>query len=160
MQVNEVRVQIVSKLRGVCERADQVIVLDSLLPRLHTGSMIDVAVVLAPSRWMSRLWCFIESWLARSVVLKTADAAFDLDELFNLLFETVNNEEHRYFPLLHRLSRPRPASEENAGFIRSAPREDDRNPPLLAKMYHGCENRYTGVEVDQVRVLYLFLNLQ
>jgi hypothetical protein len=115
--------------------------------------MIEVAVILALSRWMSRLWCFMESWLARAVVLKTADAAFDLDELLDLLFKTVNNEEHRYSPFLYRLSDLRPASEENTGFIRSVLREDDRNPPLLAKMYHGCGNRYTDVEVDQVRAL-------
>jgi hypothetical protein len=122
--------------------------------------MIDVAVILALSRWKSRLWYFMELWLARSVVLKTADAAFDLDELLDLLFKTVNNEEHRYFPLLYHLSHLRPASEENTGFIRSALREDDRNPPLLAKMYHGCEDRYTDVEVDQARALYPFLDLQ
>lgn len=127
--------------------------LDRLLLRLHAGSMIEVAVILALSTWMSRLWCFMESWLARPVVLKTADAAFDLDELLDLLFKTVNNEEHRYSPFLYRLSHLRPASEENTGFIRSVLREDDRNPPLLAKMYHGCENRYTDVEVDQVRAL-------
>ena len=97
-RTEEMRVQIINRYRGVYERADQVIVLDGLLLRLHTGSMIDVAVILALSRWMSRLWCFMESWLARSVVLKTADAAFDFDELLDLLFKTVNNEEHRYSP--------------------------------------------------------------
>jgi hypothetical protein len=115
-------------------------VLDSLLLRLHTGSMIDVAVMLALSRRMSRLRCFMESWLARSVVLKTADTAFDLDELLDFLFKTANNEEHRYSPFLYRLSHLRPASEENTGFIR--------------------ENRYTDVEVDQARVFYRFLDLQ
>jgi len=133
---------------------------DSLLLRLHTEGMIDVAVILALSRCTSRLWCFMELWLARSVVLKTADAAFDLDELLDFLFKTVNNEEHRYSPFLYRLSHPRPISEENTGFIRSTLREDDRNPELLAKMYHGCEHRYTDVEVDQARAFYRFLDLQ
>jgi hypothetical protein len=55
MRVSEVRVQIINRLRGVYERTDQVIVLDSLLPRLHTGNMVDVAAILAPSRWMNRL---------------------------------------------------------------------------------------------------------
>jgi hypothetical protein len=96
----------------------------------------------------------------RSVVLKIVDPALDLDELPDLLFETVNNEAHRYSPLLYRLSHLRPASKENTGFIRSALREDDRNPLLLAKMYHGCGNRYTDVEVDQARAFYPFLDLQ
>lgn len=153
----ELRVHIINTLRGVYERANQVIVLDSLLLRLHTGSMIDVAVILTLSRWMTRLWCFTESWLAKSVVLKTADAAFDLDELLDLLYKTVNNEEHRYFPLLYRLSYLRPASD---GFIRSDLSGDDLDPPLLVKIYHGCENRFTDVEVDQARALYPILNLQ
>lgn len=90
-RTEEVRVQIINRLRGVYERADQVIVLGSLLLRLHTGSMIDVAVIRPLSSW---LWCFTESWLARSGVLKAEDAAFDLDELLNLLFKTVHNEKH------------------------------------------------------------------
>lgn len=81
-RTEEVRVHIINRLRGVYERADQVIVLGSLLLRLYTGSMIDVAVIRALS---SRLWCFTKSWLARCGVLKAEDAAFDLDELLNLL---------------------------------------------------------------------------
>lgn len=54
-RTEEVRVQIINRLRGVYERADQVIVLGSLLLRLHTGSMINVAVILALSRWISWL---------------------------------------------------------------------------------------------------------
>jgi hypothetical protein len=54
-RTEEVRVQIINRLRGVYERADQVIVPGSLLLRLHTGSMINVAVILALSRWISWL---------------------------------------------------------------------------------------------------------
>jgi hypothetical protein len=154
------RVDVINTLKGVYERADQVIVLDSLLLRLHTGSMVDVAVILALSRWMTRLWRFAESRLARSVVLKTADALWSLDELLNFLYETVTNEEHRYFPLLHRLFYLRTGSGGNFGVIRSPLREHDRDPPLLVKIYHGCENRFTDVEVDQARALHPILNLQ
>lgn len=160
VRMEELRVHIINTLSGVYERADQVIVLDSLLLRLHTGSMIDVAVILALSRWMTRLWCFTESRLAKSVVLKTADASFNLDELLDLLYKTVSNEEHRYFPLLYRLSTLRRASGGNTGYIRSHLRGDDGDLPLLVGIYHGCENRFTDVEVDQARALYPILNLQ
>jgi hypothetical protein len=159
-RTEQLRVQITNRLRGVYERADRVVVLDTLLLRLHTGSMIDVAVILALSRWMTRLWCFTESRLAKSVVLKTADAAFDLDELLDFLYQTINNEDHRYFPLVLRLASLRPVSEENVGFLRSALHDTAGDPPHLVKIYHGCENRYTDVEVDQARALYPFLDLQ
>lgn len=158
-RTEELRVRIINTLRGVYERADHVIVLDGLLLRLHTGSMIDVAVILALSRWMTRLWCFTESRLAKSVVLKTADAAFALDELLDFLYKTVTNEEDRYFRLLYRLSYLRPASDGNIAYIRSH-LSGDFDPPLLAKIYHGCENRFTDVELDQARALYPILNLQ
>lgn len=153
------RVDVINTLKGVYERADQVIVLDSLLLRLHTGSMVDVAVILALSRWMTRLWCFTESRLAKSVVLKTADASWSLDELLNFLYETVTDEEHRYSPF-HRLFYLRTGSGGNFGVIRSPLREHDRDSPLLVKIYHGCENRFTDVEVDQARALHPILNLQ
>jgi hypothetical protein len=62
---------------------------------------------------MTRLWCFTEARLAKRVILKTAGATFDLDEILDLLYRTVNNEERRYFPLLNRLAHLRPPSDEN-----------------------------------------------
>jgi hypothetical protein len=39
-------------------------------------------------------------------------------------------------------------------------RENERYPTLLTQIYHGCENRYTDVELDQARALYPILDLE
>ncbi|KAH8821441.1 monocarboxylate transporter [Xylogone sp. PMI_703] len=155
-----VRIKIINNLRGIYQRADNVIVFDSLLLRLHTMSIIDVAVILSLSRWVARIWCLTESRLARSVVIKTSDGAFDLDEILNFLRENVNNESHHYYPLFYRLSNLRPPSPSNVGLIRSRLREDVADQPLLVQVYHGCEYRYTDVELDKARALYPLLDLQ
>lgn len=159
-QTESLRVKIINQLRGIYQRADNVIVFETLLLRLHTMSMIDVAVILSLSRWMTRLWCLTESRLGKSVVIKTSDGAFDLDEILDFLHESVNNENHKYYCLLSRLSRLRQPSPQNVGMIRSHLREQVAEQPLLVQVYHGSENRYTDVEVDQARALYPILDLQ
>ena len=157
-KTEELRVKVINSLKGIYARADKVIVLDSLLLRLRTGSLLDVAVILTLSRWMTRLWCFAEAMLAERVVLKTADSAFDLDEILDLLLRTVNNVEHRYARLLLRLSNLRPMAEDKRIF--GSPLREDRSFPPLAQFYHGCDNRYTDVNVDQARALYPTLGLE
>lgn len=51
----DLRTGVINSLRKIYTRADRVVCLDGLLLRLHTGSMIDVAIVLCLGRWIERL---------------------------------------------------------------------------------------------------------
>ena len=113
-ETEELRTGVINTLRHIYMRADKVVCLDGLLLRLRSGGMVDVAIVLCLGRWIARLWPFTETKLAKRVVLKTEDSAFDLDEILKFLHETVNNDNHRYFSLWRRLSplRPTPADHQ------------------------------------------------
>ncbi len=93
---------IVNSLRDIYTRADRVVYLDGLLLRLHSRSMIDLAVNLCLSRWIRRLWPFTET---KQVLLKT----FDLDAILQFLYQIDTNKDHRYFPILTRLAPLRPS---------------------------------------------------
>lgn len=154
----ELRVGVINTLRSVYQRADMVVVLDTALLRLHTGSMIDVAVVLVLSRWMMRLWPYTESRLAKRVVLQTHDRTWDLDSIINFISPIVNNEGHRYFGLYYRLSKLRACPAGRWHLVGSVPDTDEAYD--LNEFYLGCDNRYCDVQVDHARALYPLLDLR
>ncbi|KAK3169918.1 hypothetical protein OEA41_009302 [Lepraria neglecta] len=156
----ELRTGVINSLRKIYTRADKVVCLDSLLMRTRTGGMIDVAVMLALSRWIQRLWPFTEAKLAKRVVLKTEDSSFDLDAIIKFLFETINNQDHRYFPLILRLIPLRPMPPGQRIWIGSPLRPEMREPNLFVDIYTGCENRFCDVEIDQARALFPVLDLK
>lgn len=67
--------------------------------------MIDAAVILCLGRWIRRLRPFSETKLAKRVVLKTDDSAFNLEAIIHFLHRNVN---HRNFPIFTRLAPLRP----------------------------------------------------
>ena len=54
-KTKELRTEVINSLRNVYMRANKVICLDRLLLRLHTGDIIDVAVILCLGRWIALL---------------------------------------------------------------------------------------------------------
>ena len=158
-ETEELRTGVINSLRNVYTRADKVVCLDGLLLRLHSGGMIDVAVILCLGRWIARVWPFTETKLARRVILKTEDSAFELDEILTFLYETVNNEDHRYSNILKRLYplRPTPAGHQHYG---SPLRPNSRDRELFVDIRLGCENRLCDVSIDQARALFPVLDLK
>ncbi|TQN66119.1 hypothetical protein CSHISOI_09301 [Colletotrichum shisoi] len=98
------RVGVVNNMASIFQRADKVVVLDTLALQLSTGSLIDVAVVLSLGRWIRRMWTVAEARLGKKVFVKTADGEADLDEIVSLLEEEVVELGHRYGGLLRTLS--------------------------------------------------------
>jgi len=159
-ETEELRTGVINSLRNIYTRADKVVCLDGLLLRLHSGGMIDVAVVLCLGRWIQRLWPFTETKLAKRVILKTEDSSFDLDTIIDLLFKTINNEDHRYFPLFIRLRPLRPVPPGQEHWIGHPLRPNLREPNLFVDIYTGTENRQCDVEIDQARALFPVLDLK
>ena len=160
LDIEELRTGVINSLHNVYTRADKVIILDSLLLRLKSGGMIDAAVILCLGLWAQRLWPFIEIKLVKRVVLKTEDSSFDLDTIMEFLYQTIENENHRYFPLFARLM---PLRTEPAGQLRwiySPLRPNIRGPNLFVDLYTGTVDRNCDVEVDHARALFPLLDLK
>lgn len=158
-ETEELRTGVINSLRVIYMRADKVVCLDGLLLRLHSGGMIDAAIILCLGRWIGRIWPFTEVKLAKRVVLKTQDSEFDLDVILKFLYEITSNDDHRYFNLLTRLwpLRPTPAGHQCHGSpLRPASRERE----LFVDIYLGCDNRYCDVSIDQARALFPVLDLK
>ena len=124
--------------------------------------MIDVAVMLSLSHWIRRLWTFVETKLAKRVVIKTQNSEFDLDEIITLLFETAYNENHRYYGLFVCLRPSRQAWSGHSiweGYPSPTP-----TIPVERMLWHdiiidAC-SRYTDVPIDYTRALFPLLDLQ
>lgn len=145
------RLGVINCFRSIVTRADCVVVLDSVLLRLRSCSPVDIAVALCLGEWMARLWTYVEARLAKKVVLKTRDASFDLDTVIEFFGRTVLNEEDRYYNLLRRLWPLRDV--EKTGVV-----WDETSTMKCACM--GCENRYTNVELDSVRILFPLFDME
>lgn len=154
------RTGIINCLQTIYTRADRVVCLDSLLLRLQSGSMVDVAVTLSLGRWINRLWPFTETKLAKQVILKTEDAAFDLDEMIAFFYETINNEDHRYFHLFARIAPLRPVPSGFRNWLGYLSQPGSYEPDIFREIYWGCENRLCDVDVDQARALFPVLGLK
>ena len=160
VQTENVRTGVINSLNNIYTRAEKVVCLDSLLLRLHSGGMIDAVVILCLSRWLTRLWSFAEAKLAKRVVLKTEDSAFDLDEILRFLYDVVSNDDHRYFPIFTRLVPLRPVPPGHRSKT-SPPQEIKvQASKIFHDIYLGCENRNTDVDIDQARALFPVLNLE
>lgn len=145
----KLRVGVINCLKKIYSNADKVVVIDTLLLRLSTRSPLDVAAILCLSFWVTRLWTFTETRLAKKIILKTRDYSFDLDEILELLAKTIINDEHRYYNIFLRLVHLR--EESVHGFPACS---------LLESAFWACENRYTNVDVDQCRILFPLLDLK
>ncbi len=154
--VEHTRVDIINQLRYIYTRADKVVVVDSALVRLSSAGMVDAAAVLSVGFWMHRLWPMVECRLGSKVVLKTQDQFFDLDTLIDYLARTVNNDSHRYFSLLHRLTPLRSTPDWSERLVYHS---DRRESSLLQDAYFAGEGRHTNVNVDEIRVLFPLLGL-
>jgi hypothetical protein len=149
MEIEKLRIGVINSLRSIYTKADKVVVINTLLLRLSIRSPVDVAAILCLSFWVTRLWTFTETRLAKKVVIKSRDWEFDLDEILEFLARTVINDENRYYHIFMRLVHLRELSVH--GF-----------PPttLLESAYWACENRYTDVDLDQGRILFPLLDLK
>ncbi|KAI4137324.1 MAG: hypothetical protein L6R39_007352 [Caloplaca ligustica] len=154
------RTGVINNLRTIYTQADKIVCLDSLLLRLRSGSMVDVAVTISLGRWIARLWTFTETKLAKRVILKTEDATFDLDEIIAFFYETINNEDHRYFHMFARLAPLRPVPSGFRCWLGYLCRPDSYEPELFKEIYWGCENRLSEVKIDQARALFPVLELK
>ena len=159
-KTENLRTGVINSLNNIYTRADKVVCLDSLLLRLHSGGMIDVAVILCLSRWLTRLWPFAETKLAKRVVLKTEDSTFDLDDILTFLYDVVNNDDHRYFPIFSRLVPLRPVPLGHRSKTVSSQDTETQASQIFQDAYSGCENRNTDVDIDQAKVLFPVLNLK
>lgn len=159
-QTENVRTGVINSLNNIYTRAEKVVCLDSLLLRLHSGGMIDVAVMLCLSRWLTRLWPFAETKLAKRVVLKTEDSTFDLDDILSFLYDVVNNDDHRYFPIFTRLVPLRPVPSGHRSKTSSSQETEAQASQTFHEIYLGCENRNTDIDIDQARVLFPVLKLE
>ena len=159
-QTENIRTGVINSLNSIYTRADKIVCLDSLLLRLHSGGMIDVAVILCLSRWLTRLWPFAETKLAKRVVLKTEDSTFDLDDILSFLYDVVNNDDHRYSPIFTRLAPLRPVPLGHRNKTSSQQESQAQVSQIFNDIYFGCENRNTDVDIDQAQVLFPVLNLK
>lgn len=104
---------------------------------------------------MTRLWPMTECRLARKVLLKTKDQSFDLDVIIDYVARMINNDQHRYHPLLDRLKPVRPTPPWSERLITY---RDVTNPD--AQVFHdiicACETRFTNIEVDIAKALFSF----
>jgi hypothetical protein len=148
-EIEKLRIGVINSLQLIYTKADKIVVIDTLLLRLRTRSPVDIAAILCLSLWITRLWTFTETRLAKKIVFKTRDWEFDLDEILEFLVRTVSNDQDRYYSIARRLVHLR--EESVHGF-----------PPysLLEGAYSACENRWTDVELDQVRILFPLLDLK
>lgn len=158
-QTENLRTGVINCLHSIYTRADKVVCLDGLLLRLHSGGMIDVAVILCLSRWVTRLWPFTETKLAKRLVLRTEDATFDLDNIVEFLYEVVNNEDDRYFSIFTRLAPLRPVPQGHRNWAVSPPETSPQTAQIFHDIYTGCENRYSDVDIDQARAIFPVLKL-
>ena len=153
LQTERLRIDIINNLHSVYNRADKVMILDSALLRLRTSSLVDAAYVLSMGFWMTRLWPMTECRLARKVLLKTEDQSFDLDEIIDYLARMINNDQHRYYPLLDRLTplRPTPPWSERLITYR-----DGTNPDAQTfnDIISASETRFTNLELDIAKALF------
>ena len=159
LQTEQLRTSIINNLHSVYSRADKVMILDSALLRLRTSSLVDAAYVLSMGFWMSRLWPMTECRLARKVLLKTEDQSFDLDVIIDYLARMINNDQHRYYPLLDRLTPLRPTPSWSERLIAY---HDGTNPDAQTfdDIICACETRFTNVEIDIAKALFPLLDLK
>ena len=158
-QTERLRIDIINNLHTIYTRSDKVMIVDSALMRLDTSSLVDAAIVLSLGYWMTRLWPMTECRLAPKVLLKTDDQSFDLDVIIDYLPRTINNHEHRYYPLLKRLTslRPTPPWSERL-FVYGDPKIPESQ--IFNDICRASETRYTQVEIDIAKVLFPLLNLR
>ena len=159
LQTERLRIDIINSLHTIYTRADKVMIIDSALLRLNTSSLVDAAYVLTLGYWMTRLWPMTECWLARKVLLKTEDQSFDLDVIIDYLARMINNDRHRYYPLLARLTPLRPTPPWSERLITYG----DRNNPdaqTFNDICRACETRYTNIDIDIAKVLFPLLDLK
>ena len=158
-QTERLRIDIINNLHTIYTRSDKVMIVDSALMRLNTSSLVDAAVILSLGYWMTRLWPMTECWLAPKVLLKTDDQSFDLDVIIDYLARTINNDEHRYYPLLKRLTslRPTPPWSERL-FVYGDPQIPESQ--MFNDICRASETKYTQVQIDIAKVLFPLLNLR
>ena len=158
-QTERLRIDIINNLHSIYSRADKVVIVDSALICLNTASLIDAAVVFSLGFWMIRLWPLIECRLARKVFLKTEDQFFDLDVIIDYLARSINNDQHRYYPLLCRLMPLRATPAWSERFISYGDQDDDISR-LFQDLNHACETRFTAVGDDIAKVLFPLFDLK
>ena len=159
-ETEDLRTGVLNSSRNIYTRAEKVVCLDDLLLRLPSGGMIDVAVVLCLGTWMHRLWPFTETWLAKRVILKTEDSGFDLDVMLEFLYNTVNNVDHRYFPIFQRLAPLRPLPQGQRYWVTSPVRPDSTERNVFVDIYSGSGRRACKFKVDEAKALFPVLNLK
>ena len=159
-QTEYLRTGVINSLRNVYALADKAARLEFLLLRLHSGSMVDVAAVLCLSRWIGQLWPFTKTKLTNQVVLRSKDSTFDLDDIIQFLYETVNNEDSRYYYILTRLAPLRPTLPRHTFVFDYSLRLDFAWREIFFDTNTGCKDRYSDLIVDQARALFPVLDLK
>ena len=145
-EVEKLRVGVINRLHDIYTRADKVVILDSMALQLQTGSVVDVAVIIACGYWITCMFTYPEARLAKKAVVRTQNGFVDLDQVVDFLLENCKDDKHRYYGLMKRMVwlRPRPGA----------------GPITMDDIYQGCLDRYTHVDVDQARALYPLLALK
>ncbi|GKT41114.1 uncharacterized protein ColSpa_01295 [Colletotrichum spaethianum] len=146
-EIESLRVGVINNIHSIYQKADKMVVLDSLALQIDTGSLIDVAVILSLGRWIARMWTVVEARLGNRVLIKTANGEVDLDEIVSLLEEEAIEASHRYGVLLRILSTTRGKASHLA---RSG----------LHDLVEAFRHSHTGDNVDRVRAAFPLLGLR
>ena len=103
----------------------------------------------------SAIMDFHRSQVGEAVDMKTEDAAFDLDQILEFLYENVDKDEHRYSGMLARLQPLRPIP---LGHV--ARKWSPEQEQIFSDIRFGGENRLCDIGVDQARALFPLLALK
>lgn len=159
-EIENLRTGVINNLHTIYTSATKIVVLDSFLLRLHSGGMIDAAIILCLGRWITRLWTLTEAKLAKKLILKTEDSIFDLDDILLFLYDQINNEENRYFKIFTRLVYLRPTPPGHQHKVYHPLKPGLRTRDLFVDIYESQLNRYDDVSIDQARALFPLLGLK
>ena len=146
-ETERLRVGVINSFATICRGADQVVVLDSLVMKLETGSPVDVAIVLCLGGWITGMWALTEARLAHRIVIKTGNGEMDLDEMIEILLHFATEPTHRYFNIAKALF----------GWRGDITSRDVRCQ--LEDLVQSYRHAYTGEDIDTVRAAFPLLGL-
>jgi hypothetical protein len=141
---NDLRALVTNTLSKVYRNADAVVVLDALTQRLEVRNTTDIAVALRCGKWMTRLWTYQESVLARDLIVITANTESRFSELMAELEEQASANPALYGALYQTFQRLRPLQPHDIS---------------LQDIAIACRHRTTGCDIDNALSFFPTLGL-
>jgi len=135
----------INQLPNIYSRADAVIIIDALVLQLHPKEPLDVAVVLACGKWVTRVWTFQEIKLANRALVVTATGTYDYKELVSVIKSLEDQDYKRYHWLWLRL-----------GIMM----RDEARGLSIPDIVMACGTRSSGQDIDYARAFFPVLGLK